>query len=75
MIEEIKAVEKHLAVQQFKLDNIEKNVDDIKVMLKEQNSRISKNENELVAFKSSASMIAFLVSIVASSGFLLAWFN
>lgn len=70
---EIKAVEKHLAVQAVKLDNIEKNVDEIKVLLKEQNGRISKNENDLIAFKSSASIIALIVSLIASSGLLLAW--
>lgn len=67
------ALEKHMAVQESKLSGIEKSVDEIRIMLKEQNGRVRDNEKDLTSFKASATTVAFIITILSGSGFLLAW--
>tara|TARA_R100000664_G_C2642788_1_gene67001 strand:+ start:168 stop:410 length:243 start_codon:yes stop_codon:yes gene_type:complete len=50
------------------LKAIEKSMDKIEELLKEQNGRIKTNEQDLVKFKTAVSVIIFFVTLLSGSG-------
>ena len=54
------------------LNTIEKTMDKIEELLKEQNGRIKTNEQDLVRFKTAASVIMFFLTIMSGSGLIAA---
>jgi hypothetical protein len=50
------------------LKAIEKSMDKIEELLKEQNGRIKTNEQDLVKFKTAVSVIMFFVTLLSGSG-------
>jgi hypothetical protein len=55
------------------LTSIEKTMDKIEVLLKEQNGRIKTNEEDLVRFKTAASVIMFFLTLMSGSGLIAAF--
>ena len=54
------------------LTSIEKTMDKIEALLKEQNGRIKTNEEDLVRFKTAASVIMFFLTLMSGSGLIAA---
>ena len=55
------------------LESIEKSMDKIEQLLKEQNGRIKTNEQDLVRFKTATSVVIFFLTILSGSGLLAAF--
>ena len=65
-------VKSTLTAHSVKLENINKTLDKVEILLKEQNSRIKTNEQDLTSFKTGISVVMFFVIILSSSGLLAA---
>ena len=55
------------------LKSIEKSMDKIEELLKEQNGRIKTNEEDLVRFKTAVSVIMFFLTLMSGSGLIAAF--
>ena len=62
-----------LTEHSVKLKSIEKTMDKVEQLLKEQNGRIKTNEQDLVRFKTAASVIMFFLTIMSGSGLIAAF--
>ena len=61
-----------LTAHSVKLETINKTLDKVEILLKEQNSRIKTNEQDLTRFKTGISVVMSFVIILSSSGLLAA---
>ena len=62
-----------LTEHSVKLKSIEKSMDKIEQLLKEQNGRIKTNEQDLVRFKTATTVVMFFLTILSGSGLLAAY--
>ena len=62
-----------LTKHSVKLESINKTIEKVEDLLKEQNGRIKTNEQDLVRFKTATSVVIFFLTILSGSGLLAAF--
>ena len=62
-----------LTEHSVKLESINKTIEKVEGLLKEQNGRIKTNEQDLVRFKTATSVIMFFLTLLSGSGLLVAF--
>lgn len=65
-------VKSTLTAHSVKLESINKTIDKVEFLLREQNGRIKSNEQDLVRFKTATSVVMFFLTILSGSGLLAA---